>query len=136
MRPGRGKMQQARLRKAVSTAYYALFHRLLRLGADHMIGRKAKKEAYERVYRSLQHSDAIRRCRQSQLGPLLGFGEVLSALQEARHQADYDPFAKFTPRQARDLVNRAHAAITQLEQAEKWDQKNFVALVFFGQKGR
>ncbi len=43
-------------RRAVSTAYYAVFHALARLCADELIGKNGRSSRdYERVYRALDH---------------------------------------------------------------------------------
>jgi hypothetical protein len=49
----RGAPNHTRLRRAVSTAYYALFHAITRTAADAFVGAKYRKSPrYETVYRS------------------------------------------------------------------------------------
>ena len=45
---------QANLRRAVSTAYYAVFHSLARTTADLLLGRK-HDDAWHHMYRALEH---------------------------------------------------------------------------------
>jgi hypothetical protein len=55
--PGlRGQPRQVDLRRAISAAYYAVFHAALTLAADHFVGvtRRATSQ-YSLVYRSIDH---------------------------------------------------------------------------------
>ena len=50
-------VRPARLRRAVSAAYYALFHHVLRTGADRFIGTSRRHTAgYAMLYRSFAHA--------------------------------------------------------------------------------
>src|ERR1044072_6844098 len=94
-RTGR-RPRQAFMRRAVSTAYYAMFHALARLCADELIGGKhSKTTAWSRVYRALDHKSAKTVLQSKEaiaLSPLVAaFGRAFATLQERRHQADYDP---------------------------------------------
>ena len=62
---GRGRPNQARLRRAVSTAYYAMFHTLAASAADLFIGQR-RDPAWHRTYRALEHGRAKHACRQAQ----------------------------------------------------------------------
>ena len=53
---------QANLRRAVSTAYYAMFHCLAGTAADLLIG-GSRSEAWHQVYRALEHGSAKGACR-------------------------------------------------------------------------
>ena len=55
---------QAKLRRAVSTAYYAMFHCLAASVADLFIG-TARNPAWHRAYRALEHGRAKSACRQA-----------------------------------------------------------------------
>ena len=90
---GPGRPTQARLRRAVSTAYYAMFHCLAAAAADLFIGRQ-RTPAWHRVYRALDHGRARSECLQRQTireypAEIRKFAEVFVALQKARQQADY-----------------------------------------------
>ncbi len=52
---------QANLRRAVSTAYYAVFHSLAQTAADMLIGRKRTSD-WHQVYRALEHGNAKNAC--------------------------------------------------------------------------
>ena len=101
--PGGGTEREIQLRRAVSTAYYALFHCLSENCADLLAGRmkdKRHNEEWLRVYRSLNHSKTRNRCR-SQASfahvplPIRDFAEQFVELQRLRHEADYNPSASF-----------------------------------------
>ena len=61
-RPGRPR--ETDLRRAISTAYYAVFHCLAAYGADTLVGGPGSNRdlrAWNRMYRSLEHGIARRR---------------------------------------------------------------------------
>lgn len=91
-----GRPRQASLRRAVSSAYYGLFHALAGLCADELIGWSQPWEVFTPVYRSLDHASAKKLFQQARDGRLLGpevaaIGRVFILLQEQRHTADYNP---------------------------------------------
>ena len=61
--PGAAQPTQADLRRAVSTAYYALFHCLAATAADLLTGSSRSPE-WHQVYRALEHGKARSACRQ------------------------------------------------------------------------
>lgn len=121
---GVGRPRQADLRRAISTAYYALFHLLTRDGAKHVATHPGLRLLLARAYNHgemKQVSDQFARnklpanLRQLVLGvspDLLAVAETFVALQEARHQADYDtrPNRGFNRIAARVLVHQAREA--------------------------
>ena len=91
------KPRQADLKRAISTAYYALFHAMARESADLLVGvgQNRADKAWAQVYRALEHGFAKKACGQVRA---LGFPPTICScadayvtLQEARHDADYDP---------------------------------------------
>ena len=96
------------LRKAVSCAYYAIFHTLCRAYADMMVGLHAggqlEQELWNTAYRSIDHGPARNKCgdatSMSRFSPgIQGFALKLVELQRLRHEADYDPGRTFTQTQ-------------------------------------
>jgi len=99
------KPRQANLRRAVSSAYYALFH-LLIAEFVHKGLPGHQKALMDRVSRSFNHSDMLKVCRQWQQpvlpqviqnllvvpadARLTSIARTFVDLQEARHEADYD----------------------------------------------
>ena len=89
--------RRADLCRAVSTAYYALFHCLARTCADGLAGRSrsvGNRPMWRRVYRALEHRQAKTRCENVPLSfpeEIRDFGQTFAELQSKRHLADYDP---------------------------------------------
>ena len=93
MEAGRAPPAQARLRRAVSTAYYAMFHCLAASAADLFIGTE-RSPAWQRAYRALEHGKARTACRQVWTrrefpAEIRDSAEAFVELQRARQQADY-----------------------------------------------
>ena len=136
---GRGRPAQARLRRAVSTAYYAMFHCLAALAADLFIGRK-RSPAWHRTYRALEHGRARNACQQ---GPAMRefptavrkFATTFVILQAERQRADYalnvDAYQKS---EVLEHVTAAERAIGQFEQADIDARRGFAAHVLFRQR--
>jgi uncharacterized protein (UPF0332 family) len=117
--------KQASLRRAVSTAYYALFHLLAEDAARAMFGGSDSAELRVVAHRGFQHA-AMKRVAKAVVArnpsetwkPLLAApsGELelvartFVELQEERHLADYDPARRLTRAEAVDVVERAEAA--------------------------
>lgn len=135
---GPGRPRTVNLRRAISSAYYALFHELV-----HWAGRKAVWEATGRdterwtLARWYQHADLRRVCgwfvaagrgdrslpagvevllagASKPAGVPAGLVDVAEAFEElyaARQRADYDHHYEVTRRHALDLVGNAATAI-------------------------
>lgn len=94
------KPKEASLRRAVSAAYYALFHELSRTAADAFVGGSKDWSLYSPTYRIIEHGAAKKffesiRNRASEFGPLgptvIRVGEAFILLQDERKRADYVP---------------------------------------------
>src|ERR1700731_2100373 len=107
--PAAGRPRQVDVRRAMSSAYYAVFHALLAAAADEFVGKtKHTSVEYTLLYRSINHGWLRQLCdglkgaqpagKFSRFAPPAGFGPNIQALslavidlQEKRHSADYDP---------------------------------------------
>ena len=107
-------------RRAVSCAYYAIFHAIGRLCADCLATAEAGMTvSYERVYRSLDHNalrtsffrEPLRSSAEMQTS-----GAKIAQLQGARHEADYAiPRAfLFTRSECREHITEARKVIESL----------------------
>jgi hypothetical protein len=90
----KGRPRQASLRRAVSTAYYALFQALCELCAKELVGWKKPWESFTPIFRALEHGRAAQTL--SQGGSIHApewrrLGYVFKELQAAREWADYNP---------------------------------------------
>ena len=136
---GPGRPTQARLRRAVSTAYYAMFHCLAAAAADLFIGRQ-RTPAWHRVYRALDHGRARSACLQGQTMPeypaeIRKFAEEFVTLQKARQQADYALDAKaYQKSEVLGYIASAELAIDQFERVNVGARRGFAAHVLFRQR--
>lgn len=134
----RGKPSQANLRRAVSTAYYAMFHCLAKSCADLLVGGAnagRSKPAWRQVYRALDHKPCAASCKYNIIKkfpkPIEDFANTFVTMQEKRHSADYDPFivvAKSSVLQDIAIVERA---IIAFKSAPTKDKRAFCAFVLF-----
>ncbi len=134
----RGRPRQAELRRAVSTAYYALFHTLARCGADLLGGatRATRSQpAWRQIYRALEHGHAKNQCDRPMMSrfpaEIRKFGESFAVMQRQRHAADYDPEANFSRSDVLQLIDETERAITQFENAATRDRRAFAIYVLF-----
>ena len=122
--------REAFMRRAVSSAYYAVFHTLCRLCADTLVGGiHHKSQAWGRVYRGVGHTNAKAVLTNSKEIAALPsyFAEFAAAfilLQKEREQADYNPapFGKYFA-ETELLVAQAVGAIELLERLSDDDRR-------------
>jgi uncharacterized protein (UPF0332 family) len=129
------KPRQADLKRAVSTAYYALFHAMAKDAADMLVGVGPSRpdKAWMQTYRALQHGDAKNACTQARnLGfpaTIVACAEAFVTLQEDRHQADYDPEYRVRHAEAISAIDLAEGAIRDLKSTPRKDRKAFAVLL-------
>jgi len=146
--------RQATLRRAISTAYYALFHLLASAGAGALA--PARPAALRsRVRRAFGHEEMKRVCAQFQHGeaslgaatrPLITaplepelatIAATFVALQDARHAADYDAAESFSRADALDLVRAAETAFAAWKTVRGRPNANvFLAALLLGRGWR
>lgn len=120
---GPGHPQTIRLRRGVSTAYYALFHRLSRDVAWQLLGAFQTSQAHD-LTRWLDHKDLRELASQfnnpsERLKPVIvsptprmaAFCSAFVRLQDARQQADYNHEYDVTSADARALVRLAQRSV-------------------------
>ena len=142
-------------RRAVSSAYYALFHRLIADATRRTFGDDpARDEDRYTVSRWYNHGEIrtvsrwiIRLARGESVpngvavllgNPPADLVEVVRAfiqLQEARHEADYDHTANLSAADARAAINTARASLVLLKGlAAQRPYDNFLLLLLGGPK--
>ncbi len=134
---GVGRPRRSDLERAVSSAYYALFHAVAEDAASLLVGSGPNRpdKAWAQVYRALDHGAARNACSNVRR---LGFpaeiefaADAFVRLQEARHGADYDPDYRVGRSEALDWIALAADAIRSLRQASRKDRIAFAVLLLF-----
>jgi len=145
--PGAGAPRQVVLRRAVSTAYYAVFHMLCGAMAEIFVPANLPKSR-ALFYRSPDHKKTKERCKRLGQNPLhseersfFGFAAFSSELrtfantfvllQELRHRCDYDPEYKLSKAQAQQAVDDATQAIGSFAAANSDEKNQFLAYLLF-----
>lgn len=125
------KPRQADLKRAISTAYYALFHAMAKDAADMLVGVGPNRpdKAWSHLYRSLQHSDAKNACQGvrnfSFPVSIQSCADAFITLQQKRHDADYDPDFRVLRADAMDSIQMAENAIRDLRATPRKDRQAF-----------
>ena len=135
--PAKGVPTEASLRRATSSAYYALFHYLARECADLLIGGGGPDRsdaAWRQVYRALEHGPAKTKCRKRDMikkfpKDIQSFARTFADVQEKRHSADYDPFAQFAASDVSTDIAAVEAAIARFKSAPEKHRRAFCAYI-------
>ena len=135
----KGKPSQVSLRRATSSAYYAMFHCLSRNCADLLVGAtKAarSKHAWRQAYRALEHGFAKNACKDVTIiskfpKAIEDFANNFVAMQEKRHGADYDPSVRLAKSEVMADIKLAREAIVEFQNAPAKDRRAFAAHVLF-----
>lgn len=129
--------RRADLRRAVSTAYYALFHALASEVADRLVGaRRRFTPAWVRVYRALEHGTVRDRLERFASEKTTSEGLRLlcvtfAQLQSERHHADYDPLARFRREDVLGSLARCRSALRALAAADREERLELATRVLF-----
>jgi hypothetical protein len=145
--PRAGPPRQVDLRRAISSAYYAVFHCCLTAAADEFVGSSLRATSrYALAYRSINHRTLKDLCVEARKHtppaklltyfPTSGFGANIQAfayatieLQEKRHQADYNPQPRFRAADATLAASTARRAVEQFQLASVAHRKAFLTLL-------
>ena len=127
--PAAAQPTQAAIRRAISNAYYAVFHALATSNSDVLIGPihgQLTADAWNRIYRGLNHGHAksqlepeVKRNQPRLSADALNFADLFCKLQGERHNADYNPREAFTAQAATSWLDSAEAAITRFLQTSR-----------------
>jgi hypothetical protein len=144
-----GPPRQVDIRRAISAAYYAMFHATITAAADQFIGVTNRDTSrYGLVYRSVSHAWLRDLCREVQKPNLInrfrphapgnGFGPNITTfaaavveLQEKRHAADYDVMIRMNKSDAVLAINTAKAALRRFDKASKTRRIAYLSLLLF-----
>jgi hypothetical protein len=133
-----GGTSSALRRRAVSTAYYAVFHALAKSCATILLPSiNRRSEVYERVYRALDHGP-LKSAFTTKSGPLnrrtlQSIGDLVLALQTERHKADYLPPhpSLFSAHQVAELLDQARRAVSEIERLSDEDRVALATSLLF-----
>jgi hypothetical protein len=147
--PQAGRPRQVDVRRAISAAYYALFHATISGAADQFIGvTNRDRSRYGLAYRSVSHTWLRDLCKEAQkptlsnkfkpYAPPSGFGPNITAfaaavveLQEKRHSADYDVMIRMNRSDAAFAIATAQAALERFSRASRPRRLAFLSLLLF-----
>jgi uncharacterized protein (UPF0332 family) len=127
--------REAYTRRAISSVYYAVFHCLASSCSDAFVGAThaaRQTRAWQKVYRSLEHGYAKNACTGSLSAfssDIQAFANIFVALQEQRHEADYNPHAHFTKSEALARLSQAVTAISAFEACSLPERRAFAVQV-------
>ncbi|HNB90352.1 hypothetical protein [Plasticicumulans sp.] len=147
---------QASLRRAVSAAYYALFHRLIEDAAARLVPGTHRRALRQRIARACEHGEMRRVCERfaqpaGRLPPglqtllpggvppaLQQVAATFVELQEARHEADYNLASSLTRTDAQRLIELARRACSTWVTVRECEESRvfLLAFLFFKQLQR
>lgn len=122
---GPGKPRTIALRRAISTAYYAVFHVLGQHTALRLLGDSGWTQTHASVARWITHTDlaaladaankrgnaALQRALGTVDPKLADLAQDFIDLQSARHGADYDDYFEVSKASTLSYVDAAHSAV-------------------------
>lgn len=136
------------IRRAISSAYYALFHAALTAAADRAVGRTQRgTPLYSLAYRRIEHRDLRALCEEygravpspryrdhldgHRDGDLIRYAGAVRELYNARMLADYDPTTVHEAADARLAVRSARAALASFKREKREEKRRFLTLLHF-----
>jgi len=147
--PSETEPRQTDLRRAVSAAYYGVFHFTVTAAVDMFMGEANRStKQYSFTYRTVTHAwlrdlcDHLRGLLKPKsitphapgadfFGPLVKFATNVAELQEVRHAADYDPSFDIKLDVARIWISTAREAVSLFQGAEEKQRVAFLTLLLF-----
>lgn len=137
-----GRPRQTDLRRAVSTAYYAMFHCLAACCADLLVGGSSadrNKRAWVQTYRALDHGAARRRCAAAAIrdfpAGIQHFADLFVNMQWKRHRADYAPEDNFPRLIVLKDISAVETAIARLQQVPAKERRAFAVYLLLSARG-
>lgn len=136
----------ADIRRAVSTAYYALFHRLIEAAGAALVPAADQQQALARRFSHTEMKKVCQLVFKSPVPPFAVpfFGSAPTAdlvtvakafvdLQERRHAADYDTGTSLTPSSASDAVQDVQDAFDAFARLTPVTTQPFLVLLLVGE---
>ena len=134
-----GLPSQEALRRAVSTAYYAMFHALATSNADLIVGTKAQANQFNWIatYRSLRHFRAenpLHGWPHLFSPPVQNFAAVIGSIKTERENADYNPNVSYMKNQVNTWIDRAEQVIIAFNAASPQERAMVAIANLAGQR--
>jgi hypothetical protein len=144
-----GAPRQVDLRRAISAAYYAVFHVVATAVADQFVGAgRRNTPEYALAYRRIDHKVLKALCAEIKAGrlpskyedfvPANGFSSDLKTvavaaveLQERRIDSDYNPLISVKTSDAEALVATARDAAARFGRLSRDERRTFLCLLVF-----
>lgn len=142
-------VRQVDRRRAISAAYYAVFHAVLIELADKFVGRELRKSGrYTLAYRHIDHrqleflsNQVVRQTPEKKYQPFFPddgfddairkFASLIVGLKGDRSSADYDPSRWVRIADARVAISQARSAIALFNNAPDDQRQIFLTLLAF-----
>ena len=133
---GERRPRQSDLRRAISTAYYAMFHEVCYDYANFLVGTQRTAfdvSAWRRAYRSVGHGDLKDRAGNADLAAfsddIQDFSAKFVEMQEKRHFADYDPFIEFTREEVLNEIAQVELVLERYRRVPVGQRRAFHAIL-------
>ena len=129
--PPSDRLHQTKIRLAVSTVYYAMYHALARSNADLLIGPSETERSapeWNRVYAALGGDSAFELMQADFSRHPEAVGRFVDEFLSMHHQrllAEDDPATTFTAAEAQDWIQRVEVAIAEFLSVEPGRRRAF-----------
>ncbi len=157
--PSVGRPDETKLRRAVSDAYYAVFHALTEASAKLLVSGASREDFRQYVRRGYQHAGLRQVCSKftanatpqtadkavvryipvtiSQITPAVRqVADAFLVLQTERHDADYDHSRSFSKEEALTFIRVADACLHAIRHLDKSDASTFGFLLALHAEGK
>lgn len=146
LRRNQNRPTEADLRRSVSTAYYALFHRLIDDAVGRLTAGVEQRNAFARAFDHGEMREACKRLLQppKDFPPLAGLvisdalrqvAEVFVWLQSERHDADYNRGKEFDRAEVRQRLEELELALEGWERVRSTPAgETFLLLLLLGKR--
>ena len=130
---------QEALRRALSTAYYTMFHALAESNANLLEGSRnpANQDRWTTVYRSLRHArveNMLHGWPHLFSPSVRDFADLIANMKRQRENADYNPEALFSPQEVANRINQAEQAIASFMSASPEERTLAAMATLAGQR--
>ena len=136
--PGTGSPSRETIHRAISTAYYALFHAINASNADITHGGPTNTptaQAWTDTYRQMRHNFAARHLNQHMFS-FASNGRILAKsfadLKTARETADYDPNTVLTTGDANHWIRQSRTALAILQAMRPTERQTLKSITLTG----